>query len=130
MATEGISVVRVRDVLMVTIPHDPDDETISDLQQRVLAAMEHYEPKGLVLDISTVDTLDSFFARTLAQTAQMVALMGGCTVIAGMRPSVAITATQFGLTLGNALTALDTDRALDMVSGEQSEKDYGNEPKA
>jgi rsbT antagonist protein RsbS len=74
--------------------------------------MERYEAKGLVLDLSTVATLDSFFARTVAETVQMVGLMAGRTVVAGMRPSVAITATQLGLTLGGALTALDVDRAL------------------
>ena len=70
----------------------------------------------MILDISAVETLDSFFARTIAETAQMVALMGGRTVIAGMRPSVAITTTQLGLTLGGAMTALDVDRALDMLN--------------
>jgi rsbT antagonist protein RsbS len=64
-----------------------------------------------------VETLDSFFARTVVETVQMVALMGGRTVVVGMRPSVAITATQLGLTLGDALTALDMDRALDILDG-------------
>jgi rsbT antagonist protein RsbS len=52
----------------------------------------------------------------VAETSQMVALLGGRTVVAGMRPSVAITVTQLGLTLGGTLTALDVDRALDMVT--------------
>ena len=116
MPIEYISVIRVRDVLMVTVPADPDDPTISLLQVEVLQAMERFEAKGLVLDISAVETLDSFFARTVAETAQMVALMGGQTVIAGMRPAVAITATQLGLTLGAAVTALDVDRALDLLT--------------
>ncbi|HEY7490799.1 MAG TPA: STAS domain-containing protein, partial [Candidatus Tectomicrobia bacterium] len=104
MAEENISVVKVRDVLMVTMPSDPDDATVSALQVQVLQAMERYGTHGVVLDIAAVETLDSFFARTLAETTQMVALMGGRTVIAGMRPSVAITTTQLGLTLGSALT--------------------------
>jgi rsbT antagonist protein RsbS len=116
MTEENISVVKVRDVLMVTMPPDPDDTTVSALQDQMLRAMERYGTQGLVLDISAVETLDSFFARTVAETAQMVALMGGRTAIAGMRPSIAITTTQLGLTLGNALTALDVDRALDMLS--------------
>lgn len=115
MSAESISVIKVHDVLMVTVPPDPDDHTVTALQERVLEAMERYEARGLVLDISTVETLDSFFARTLAETAQMVALMGGRTVIAGMRPGVAITTTQLGLTLGGALAALDVDRALEML---------------
>jgi rsbT antagonist protein RsbS len=116
MALESISVIRLHDLLLVTVPPDPDDETISALQERVLQAMTLYEAKGLVLDISTVQTLDSFFARTVAETVQMVALMGGRTVLAGMRASVAVTATQLGLTVGNALTALDVDRALDLLN--------------
>ena len=115
MPGESVSVVKVRDVLMVTMPADPDDATVAALQDQVLKAMEQYWAKGLVLDISAVDILDSFFARTVAETAQMVALMGGRTVIAGMRPSVAITVTQLGLTLGQTLTALDVDRALDLL---------------
>ncbi len=116
MPDESISVIKVRDLLMVTMPADPADATVSALQEKVLQAMERYGAKGLVLDISAVETLDSFFARTLAETAQMVVLMGGRTVIAGMRPSVAITATQLGLALGSVITALDVDRALDILT--------------
>ena len=117
MGGESISVIKVHDTLMVTVPPDPDDETVSALQEQVLQTMERYEAKGLILDISTVETFDSFFARVVAETVQMVALMGGRTVIAGMRPSVAMTATQLGLTLGDALTALDVDRALHLLGG-------------
>jgi rsbT antagonist protein RsbS len=115
MNNDNISVIKVRDILIVTMPSDPDDSTISALQEKALAAMEQYEAKGIVLDISAVETLDSFFARTVSETAQMVAIMGGRTVIVGMRPAVAVTATQIGLTLGNIQTALSVDRALDLL---------------
>ena len=120
MSTESISIIKLRDLLLVTVPPDPDDETISALQEKVLQAMARHVTKGLVLDISMVQTLDSFFARTVAETVQMVALMGGRTVLAGMRASVAVTATQLGLTVGNALTALDVDRALDLLNAKPS----------
>ena len=116
MASERISVVKLHDLLLVTVPPDPGDELISALQEQVLEAMARHEAKGLVLDISTVQTLDSFFARTVAETVQMVALMGGRTVLAGMRANVAVTATQLGLTVGKTLTALDVDQALDMLN--------------
>src|SRR5581483_188888 len=115
MAAASISVICMRNLVLVTVPPDPDDETVSALQRQILQAMERTEAKGVVLDISTVETLDSFFARTITETAQMVALMGGRTVIAGMRASVAITATQLGLTVGSASTALDVDRALALL---------------
>lgn len=115
MAVESISVIKVKDLLLVTVPPDPDDPTISALQEQVLALMTRHEAKGLVLDISTVQTLDSFFARTITETVQMVALMGGRTVVAGMRPNVAVAATQLGLTLGRAETALDVDQAFERL---------------
>src|ERR1035437_10024280 len=121
MALESISVIKLRDLLLVTVPPDPDDETISALQEQVLRAMARHEAKGLVLDISTVQTLDSFFARTVAETVQMVALMGGRTVLAGMHANVAVTATQLGLTVGNALTALDVDRAFELLNTKPAE---------
>lgn len=120
MPESPISVLKVHDVLMVTMPSDPDDVTVAALQDAVLQAMEATSAKGLLLDISAVDMVDSFFARTVAETALMVQLMGGRTVIAGMRPSVAITVTQLGLKLGHAQTALTVDRGLDMLDDEYS----------
>ena len=112
----AISVVKVRDILLVTMPPDPDDSTVAALQERALAAMERHASAALILDIAAVDTLDSFFARTVAETAQMVTLMGGRTIIVGMQPAVAIPATHMGLTLGNTETALNVDRALDLAA--------------
>jgi len=117
---DSLSVIKLRDVLLVTVPPDPDDATVTALQERILEAMARHESKGLVLDISTVQTLDSFFARTINDTVQMVTLMGGRTVVAGMRPSVAVTATQLGITLRNAETALDVDQALYLLRGSRA----------
>ena len=110
-----LSVVKVRDILMVTLPPDPEDATIMALQENVLRAMEKYRVKGLIMDISMVDTIDSYFARLVTETAHMVSVMGGLTVIAGMQPSVAITTVQLGLIFGNILTALNVDQALAML---------------
>ena len=112
---EKLSVIKIRDILIVTLPPDPDDATIAALQEAVLDAMQRYDAKGLILDISPVDTLDSFFARTISETAQMVGLMGGKTIVTGMRPAVAVAATEIGLTLQRIQTALNVDRALDMI---------------
>lgn len=126
MNNVAISVIKVKDILMVTMPPDPEDSTIATLQERVLDSMERYAAKGLILDISAVETLDSYFARTVTETAQMVMLMGGRTVIVGMRPAVAMTATQMGLKLNNIETALTVDRALDLVAKPATR--FGNRP--
>jgi rsbT antagonist protein RsbS len=123
---EGIAVLKVRDVLLVTMPADPDDATVSALQSRTLDAMEQHDVKGLILDLSKVEILDSYFARTVAETAKMVTLMGGETLIAGMRPSVAITATELNVTLGATRTVLTLDRALDMATSIARGKKSGN----
>lgn len=115
MVNENVSIIKVGGVLLVTVPANPDDDAVSQLQEGILGAMERYTAKALILDISPVEIVDSFFARTVAETVQMVSLMGGRTIIAGMRPSVAITTTQLGLMLGNAATALDVDCALNMI---------------
>jgi rsbT antagonist protein RsbS len=115
MTEESLSIIKIRDILMVTMPADPDDATVSALQERVLLAMERSSARGVVLDVSAVDSLDSFFARMIAETTRMVGLMGGRTVLTGMRPSVAITLTQLGLTLGKTRIALSVDRAFDIL---------------
>lgn len=115
MTTESLSVLRLRNILLVTVPDDPGDDIISELQMKVLNAIEKYESTGLILDITQVEILDSFFARTISETTQMVTLMGGVTIIAGMQPSVAITATELGLNLGDAISTLNVDQALDIL---------------
>ena len=115
MTEESLSIIKIRDILMVTMPADPDDATISALQERVLLAMERSPARGVVLDVSAVESLDSFFARVIAETTRMVGLMGGHTILTGLRPSVAITITQLGLTLGKTRTALNVDRAFDIL---------------
>ncbi len=122
MGDTSIVVVKIRDILMVTMPADADDSVIASLQDKALAAMERSDAKALILDISAVETLDSFFARTISETAQMVKLMGGRTIIAGMRAAVAITATQLGLGLTHVETALNADRALDLAERRQGKR--------
>ena len=117
-----ISVIRVRDVLLVTMPVDPDEPTVAALQEKVLSAMEHHEAQAVVLDISTLGTLDEFLARTVSEMARMVSLIDGRLIVAGMQPSVAATATENGLMLGKIETALSVDRALDLAATDASVK--------
>ena len=120
MTTDSVSVNKVRDVLLVSVPPDTEDSKVYRLQENILASMKKYHNlRGLIIDISLVDTMDSYFARTIIETAQMVRLMGGLTIVAGMAPSVAITATQLGLTFENLSTALDVDSALDIMIEEK-----------
>ncbi len=112
---EQIALLNIKDILVVIVPSDPHDETITMLQEEVLEALQKNDSNGVILDISTVEIMDSFFARTLMETSMMIQLMGGVTVIAGMQPSVAITTIELGLDFGEIITVLDVDSALEYL---------------
>ena len=115
---QQLSVIQFQDVLLATVPSQPSDGTIAELQERILTAINGYdadEVAGVLLDITSVHIMDSFFARTVAETVQMIELMGARPVLVGMRPSVAITTTELGFSLGGVDTALNTDVAFEMV---------------
>lgn len=112
---QSASIQHVFDVLIASFPGRPTDQAVDDLQRDVLRAMEDVQPRGVVLDISAVTTLDSFFARVISETASMISLMGGKAIVVGMRPSVAITAAELGFGLDQVETARSTDHALTML---------------
>ncbi|MDR5657714.1 STAS domain-containing protein [Halodesulfurarchaeum sp. HSR-GB] len=115
MLQNSANVVRIHDILLGTFPNNPKDEIIDELQETILEAMDTSQPEGVILDVSGVELMDSFFARHISETAQLIDLMGGTTVIAGMRPEVAITAAELGYGLGNVETARSTDQALEIL---------------
>jgi rsbT antagonist protein RsbS len=112
---ETVSINKIHDALLVKIPLDASDEEIEIIQGKILKNLEDYDVNGVVLDISKVEVVDSFFARTITETTQMVDLMGAKTVVAGMNPSVAITTVELGFNLGNALFALNVDKGFDLL---------------
>lgn len=112
---EQIALLVIKDILVIIVPSDPRDETITMLQETVLDALQKNKSNGVIMDISTVEIMDSFFARTLMETSMMIKLMGGSTVISGMQPSVAMTTIELGLDFGEIITVLDVDSALEYL---------------
>ncbi len=118
-ADQHLSVMRVRENLIATLPPQTSDSTIDELQERVLRRIDQTNNgriDGVVLDVTAVETVDSFFAGTIVETAKMVELMGGHPVLVGISPAIAITATELGFNLGDVDTARNTDSALDTLS--------------
>ena len=87
------------------------------LKEAAHAAIERWGARGLVIDISGLDIVDSYVARVLADTGQMARLMGTDTVLAGMRPEVAATLVRMGYRMEGVRTALDVDEALALLGG-------------
>ncbi|MGW3511788.1 STAS domain-containing protein [Streptomyces sp. NPDC000994] len=109
-------VLRLGDVLLVTLQGDLHDSTAEQLQQDIGEAIANNAATGVVIDISGVEIVDSFLGRVLAEIAANAKLLAAQTVVAGMRPAVAITMVELGLTLPGLRTALTIEDALRLVT--------------
>lgn len=110
-----LPVLRIGDVLLVTLQGDLHDGTAEQLQQDVSEAAADSRVKGVVIDLSGVEIVDSFLGRVLSDIAAKTRLLAAETVVAGMRPAVAITLVELGLTLPGLRTALSSDEALHLL---------------
>ncbi|MFJ9738236.1 STAS domain-containing protein [Streptomyces sp. NPDC101166] len=110
-----VPVLRLGDILLVTLQGDLHDSTAEQLQHDIVEAIAHSRVAGVVIDISGVEIVDSFLGRVLAEIAANARLLAAQTVVAGMRPAVAITLVELGLTLPGLRTALSTEAALALL---------------
>ncbi|WP_077799803.1 STAS domain-containing protein [Streptomyces sp. JHA26] len=110
----SVPVLTLGDVLLVTLQREPHDSAAEQLQHDIARRIASGPAPvgGVVIDISGVDIVDSFLARVLAEIAASAGLLATRTVLAGMRPAVAVTLVELGLVLPGLETALDVDRAL------------------
>lgn len=112
---DRIPILRVRDFLLVTIQVDIHDRLALTLQDDLTTTIVRYHARGVLIDISSLEVVDSFLGRTLSGIASMSSLLGAETVLVGMRPAVAITLVELGLTLPGVRTALNVDRGIDLL---------------
>lgn len=110
--SERVPILRIGDVLLVSIQTDLDDEAVLNLQEDLAAQTARFGSRGVVIDISAVEIVDSFVGRMLATIAAISRVMDAETVVVGMRPAVAITLVELGLTLGGVRTALSLEKVL------------------
>ncbi|MFE9028567.1 STAS domain-containing protein [Streptomyces iakyrus] len=110
-----VPVLQLGDVLLVTLQGELHDGMAEQLQQDITTRISQTRVTGVVIDISGVDIVDSFLGRVLAEIAAGAKLLAARTVLAGMRPAVAITLVELGLTLPGMRTALDVERAMEML---------------
>lgn len=121
-----IPILKVGRVLIVPIQVDMDDQTVMLLQERILSELERTGARGVLIDISLLEMVDSFIGRMLSDIAAMARIMDARAVVVGMRPAVAITLVELGLELKGVDTVLNVDEGFKLL---RSEFDLGDEDK-
>lgn len=123
---ERIPILKMGAFLLVSIQIDMDDRTAMTLQDDLTAQIVKHRAKGVLIDISSLDVVDSFIGRMLANTAAMARILDADTVVVGMQPSVAITLVELGLSLKGVRSALNVERGMELLR--TVARDYAWEP--
>ena len=112
---ERIPILKMGDYLLVTIQVDMHDRLAMTLQDDLTERISREGARGVLIDISSLDVVDSFIGRMLANIAQMSRILDAQTVVVGMRPAVAITLVELGMTLEGVRTALNVERGMALL---------------
>src|SRR5204863_10065527 len=116
MAAGPIPILKIGPTLLATIQIELHDTVVDSFQNDVLEKIERTGATGLVIDISALETVDRYVARTLANTGKMAKLMGTETVIVGMRPAVAATLVRMGYFMEGISTAPSFEEGLALLA--------------
>lgn len=117
-----IPILKVDGVLIASIQVALDDSSIMEFQEDLLQRVAEDAPAGVIIDITAVDLVDSFMARSLNDAAIGVHLLGAELTLVGIQPHVAITLVEMGLTIPNANTALNLDQGLRALRKRMSDR--------
>jgi rsbT antagonist protein RsbS len=120
---ERIPILKMGDYLLVTIQVDMHDRLAMTLQDDLTSRIVSVRAKGVLIDISALEIVDSFIGRMLADIAAMSRILDAETVVVGMRPAVAITLVELGLSLQGVRTALNVERGMDLLRTRIKERD-------
>lgn len=118
---ERIPILKMGKFLLVSIQIDMDDRTAMTLQDDLTAQIVKHRAKGVLIDISSLDVVDSFIGRMLANTAAMARILDAETIVVGMQPSVAITLVELGLSLKGVRSALNVERGMELLQRSATE---------
>jgi rsbT antagonist protein RsbS len=111
-----VPILKQGSFLIATLQAALTDDDLIDLRDALVARVGKFRSRGVIVDVTALDVMDSFAARTLRALAHMVKLRGAETVIVGIQPEVAFSMVQLGLTLESVPTALDLEEGLSLLS--------------
>jgi rsbT antagonist protein RsbS len=112
---DRIPILKLGEALLVTIQVDMHDQLALALEEDLTERIVEFGAKGVLIDISALEIVDSFIGRTLANIAMIARILDADTVVVGMRPAVAITLVELGLSLSGVRTALNAERGMAMI---------------
>src|SRR5437868_7422841 len=122
---EKIPILRMGEFLLVTIQVDMHDRLAMGLQEDLTQMISDTEARGVLIDISSLEIVDSFIGRMLANIAAMSRVLDAETVVVGMQPAVAITLVELGLSLAGVRTALNVEKGMELLSTSMVEASGG-----
>jgi rsbT antagonist protein RsbS len=126
---ERIPILRMGDFLLVTIQVDMHDRLAMALQEDLTGKITENSSRGVLIDISSLEIVDSFIGRMLANIASMARVLDAQTVVVGMQPAVAITLVELGMSLPGVKTALNVELGMELLreSLADSLREMGND---
>jgi rsbT antagonist protein RsbS len=118
---DRIPILKMNEFLLVTIQVEMHDQLALTLQDDLTTKIADTRARGVLLDISALNMVDSFIGRMIANISSMAGILGAKTVVVGMQPAVAITLVELGLSLHGVKTALNVDRGMDYLRRAQAD---------
>ena len=112
---DRIPILKMGDFLLVTIQVDMHDRLALALQEDLTNRISETSARGVLIDISSLEVVDSFIGRMVSNIAAMARIMDAETVVVGMRPAVAITLVELGLSMPGVRTALNVEKGMDLL---------------
>ncbi|HLJ21705.1 MAG TPA: STAS domain-containing protein [Stellaceae bacterium] len=109
------SILKLGNVLIASVQGSMSDADLAQMRDELVLDVRRYRATGVIVDVTLLDVMDSFAARTLRGIAQMIKLLGATAVIVGIQPEVAFSMVQLGLTLEGINTALDLEEGLALL---------------
>jgi rsbT antagonist protein RsbS len=121
-----VPILKQGDCLIASIQGALTDTDLTCLQEHLVRAVRKYRSRGVIIDVTVLDVMDSFAARTLRAITMMTRLMGAKVVIVGIQPEIAFSMVQLGLTLEGTMTSLDLEDGIAMLKAADIKDGFDN----
>ncbi|OWW21473.1 STAS domain-containing protein [Noviherbaspirillum denitrificans] len=122
----AVPILKQEDFLIASIQDELSDAELVQLRDQLVAKVRQFRSRAVLIDVTVLDIMDSFAARTLRSIAHMTKLLGAETVVAGIQPDVALSMVQLGLTLEGIVVALDLEDGLALLRRRERQKHAAN----